>query len=43
MSLWADCAAVIVSCIALPKVCKRRFDITAKKEDDGYKELTLNK
>lgn len=32
--------SVIVSCIALPKVCKSRFDITPKKEDDGYKGLT---
>ena len=31
--------SAIASCIALPKVCKSRFDIKAKKEDDNYNGL----
>lgn len=33
--------SAIASFIALPKVCKSRFDITIKKADDGYKGLAL--
>ncbi len=39
IGLFGAVNAVIASCIALPKVCKSRFDITFKKEDDSYKGL----
>lgn len=43
VGLFGATNSVIASCIALPKACKSRFDITSKKEDDGYKGLTLIK
>lgn len=39
--LFGAVPATIASGVTLPKVCKSRFDITSKKEDDGYKGLTL--
>ena len=43
VGLFGAINSAIASCIALPKVCKSGFDITSKKEDDGYKGLTLIK
>jgi len=39
IELFRAINSAIASCVALPKVCKSRFDIKAKKEDDGYKGL----
>ena len=39
IGLFGAINSAIASCIALPKVCKSRFDIKAKKEDDNYNGL----
>ena len=39
--LFGAINSAIASCIALPKVCKSHFDISVKKEDDGYKGLSF--
>ena len=39
--LFGAINSAIASCIALPKVCKSHFDISAKKEDDSYKGLSF--
>ena len=41
IGLFGAINSAIASCIALPKVCKSRFDITAKKEDDNYNGLSF--
>ena len=41
IGLFGAINSAIASCIALPKVCKTRFDITTEKEDDGYQGLTF--
>lgn len=43
IGLFGAINSAIASCIALPKACKSRFDISAKKEDDGYSELSFTK
>lgn len=43
VGLFGAVNATIASGLALPKVCKSRFDITSKKEDDSYKGLILIK
>lgn len=35
--------SAIAGCIALPKACKSRFDISAKKVDDSYDSLSFTK
>ena len=40
IGLFGAINSAIAGCIALPKVCKSRFDISAKKEDDGYNGLS---
>ncbi|MGO2303012.1 MULTISPECIES: hypothetical protein [unclassified Psychrobacter] len=42
IGLFGAINSAIASFIALPKVCKSGFDITVKKEDDGYKALQFN-
>lgn len=39
VGLFGAINSAIASCIALPKSCKSRFDIRAKKADDGYNRL----
>ncbi|SLJ85975.1 hypothetical protein [Psychrobacter sp. DAB_AL43B] len=41
IGLFGAVNSAVASCIALPKVCKSRFDISTKKEDDGYKGLSF--
>ena len=40
IGLFGAINSAIAGCIALPKVCKSRFDIRAEKEDDGYNRLS---
>ena len=40
VGLFGGINSAIAGCIALPKVCKSRFDISTKKEDDGYNRLS---
>lgn len=40
IGLFGAINSAIAGCIALPKVCKSRFDIRAEKEDDGYNGLS---
>ena len=40
IGLFGAINSAIASCIALPKVCKSRFDIRAEKEEDGYNGLS---
>ncbi|MGP4970700.1 hypothetical protein [Psychrobacter aquimaris] len=39
VGLFGSTNSVIASCIALPKACKSRFDISTKKADDNYNGL----
>ena len=39
IGLFGATNSVIASCIALPKACKSRFDISPKKADDNYNGL----
>ncbi|MGP5178694.1 hypothetical protein [Psychrobacter aquimaris] len=39
VGLFGATNSVIASCIALPKACKSRFDISTKKADDNYNGL----
>jgi len=41
IGLFGAINSAIASFIALPKVCKSRFDITAKKADDNYNRLSF--
>ncbi|WP_201608512.1 hypothetical protein [Psychrobacter okhotskensis] len=41
IGLFGAINAAIAGCIALPKACKSRFDISAKKEDDNYNSLSF--
>ncbi|MDN6275103.1 hypothetical protein [Psychrobacter sp.] len=43
IGLFGAINSAIAGCVALPKTCKSRFDITLKKEDDGCKGLHFNK
>ena len=43
IGLFGAINSAIAGCIALPKACKSRFDISAKKEDDDYSELSFTK
>ena len=43
IGLFGAIDSAIAGCIALPKVCKSRFDISAKKEDDSYNGLSFTK
>ena len=41
IGLFGAINSAIAGCIALPKACKSRFDISAKKEDDNYNSLSF--
>ena len=43
MGLFGAIDSAIAGYIALPKACKSRFDISAKKEEDGYNGLSFTK
>lgn len=43
IGLFGAINSVMASCIALPKSCKSRFDISAKKAEDGYNDLSFTK
>ena len=43
IGLFGAINSAIAGCIALPKACKSRFDISAKKEDDDYNGLSFTK
>ena len=43
VGLFGAINSAIAGCIALPKACKSGFDISAKKEDDGYDSLSFTK
>lgn len=40
IGLFGAINSAIAGCIALPKVCKNRFDIRAEKEEDDYNGLS---
>lgn len=40
IGLFGAINSAIAGCVALPKVCKSRFDIRAEKVDDGYNGLS---
>ena len=40
IGLFGAINSAIAGCVALPKVCKSRFDIRAEKEEDGYNGLS---
>lgn len=41
IGLFGAINSAIAGCIALPKACKSRFNISAKKEDDNYNSLSF--
>ena len=43
IGLFGAIDSAIAGYIALPKACKSRFDISAKKEEDGYNGLSFTK